>query len=332
MRAAEAVEIGATGVRVTRLGLGTGPLGNLFRPVSEQDAASVIERALEHGIAHLDTAPIYGFGLAEHRVGRVLRGVQRSRFVVSTKVGRLLREDAPPDPSLFHNGQPFFVDTPALSPVWDLSYDGALRSLAESLQRLGLDRVEIALVHEPPAALLNDAIDGAFRALDRMRDEGVVGAIGIGHDDVELLERFVAATDCDCVLLANRHTLLDQSALARLLPLCRARSVPVLAGGVFNSGILADPGSGAMFDYVPAPRAVLARARALAAIARRFGTTLPSAALRFPFTDPAVISVIVGARTVDELDQNVAAFESDVPAALWQACAATDAAGAGSDR
>jgi len=311
------VEVGNTGLRISRLGLGSGALGNLFAPVPDEEARWVVERALACGIRYFDTAPVYGMGLAEQRVGRVLSRKSREEFVISTKVGRLLREDAPPDEDLFHNGEPFFKDTPQVNPVWDFSYEGTYASLAESLDRLSLAAVDIVYVHEPPRQHLETAIEHAHRALVDLRREGTIRAIGVGWDDTRGMARFVAETDCDCVLLAGRYTLLNQSALEELLPLCVERGASVVVGGVFNSGIGVDPCRGAKYDYIPATPEMLTRARCIEEVCARFGVQLKAAALWFPFGHPAVASVLVGARSVTELEENLVLLMNPIPSELW---------------
>jgi D-threo-aldose 1-dehydrogenase len=290
-------------VNLPRLGLGTAPLGGLFAPVAEADAIAVVERALAAGIRLVDTAPLYGYGVAEERVGRVLAREPRESFLLSTKVGRLIRPGTP--------DQEFLNAPPGRAAVFDFGYDGALRSLEESLERLGLDRVDIVLVHDPDDHV-DGALAGAVRAVVDLRDQGVVGAVGVGVN--RPLSRFVREADLDCVLLAGRHTLLDRSAVDEFLPLCLERGVSVIAGGVFNSGVLAE---GATFDYAPAGRDVLERVEALRAVCERHGVPLKAAALQFPLRHPAVTTVLTGVRSVAELEENVRLFALDLPADLW---------------
>jgi D-threo-aldose 1-dehydrogenase len=309
---AETVPLGGSGLRVSRLGLGTAPLGNLFTEVPEADADAAVDAALAAGVTFLDTAPHYGLGIAERRLGRRLARVPRERFVVSTKVGRLVRpleagEVADPEG---------FVATPAAKRVWDFSRDGVRRSLAESLDRLGLDRVEVALVHDPDHHE-RAASEHALPALAELRDQGVVKAVGAGMNQAEMLTRFVRGHDLDLVLMAGRYSLLDQRALVELLPACLERGVAVVIGGVFNSGLLADPRPGATFDYGPAPAELVERAGRLQAVCARHGVPLRAAALAFPFGHPAVASVLVGARTAAEVQDAVALVDRGVPAALW---------------
>ena len=312
------VALGRGGLRVSTLALGTAPLGNLYAPVAEEDAAATVGSALEAGLTYVDTAPHYGLGLAERRLGRLLAGVPRDRFVVSTKVGRLVRPLAPGETA----DPEGFADSPPARRVWDLSGDGVRRSLEESLERLGLDRVDIVLVHDPDDHE-REASEQAFPALIELRDQGVVAAIGAGMNQAEMLTRFVRDLDIDVVLVAGRYSLLDQRALAELLPTCAARGTAVVVGGVFNSGLLADPRPGATFDYAPAPPELVDRAARLAEVCARHGTPLRAAALAFPFGHPAVTSVLVGARSAAEVQDAVACFEWPVPEALWAELVAT---------
>jgi D-threo-aldose 1-dehydrogenase len=312
------VALGRGGLRVSALALGTAPLGNLFAPVAEEDAAATVGWALEAGLTYMDTAPHYGLGLAERRLGRLLAGVPRDRFVVSTKVGRLVRPLAPGETA----DPEGFADSPPARRVWDLSGDGVRRSLEESLERLGLDRVDILLLHDPDDHE-REAYEQAFPALIELRDQGVVTAIGAGMNQAEMLTRFVRDLDIDVVLVAGRYSLLDQRALAELLPTCAARGTAVVVGGVFNSGLLADPRPGATFDYAPAPPELVDRAARLAEVCARHGTPLRAAALAFPFGHPAVTSVLVGARSAAEVQDAVACFEWPVPGELWAELAAT---------
>jgi D-threo-aldose 1-dehydrogenase len=300
------VQLGRTEVTVTQLGLGCAPIGGLYEPVSEAAARAVVDRAWERGLRLFDTAPLYGSGLSERRVGAALRDRPRDDFVLSTKVGRLLRP----------GGQPaaMFEGAPPLEPVFDFSFDGVLRSLEESLERLGLDRIDVVYIHDPDDHF-EEALAGAYPALERLRGEGVVRAIGVGMNQSEALARFARETDVDCLLLAGRYTLLDTSALDELLPFCLERGIAVIAGGVFNSGVLA---GNAHYDYAPAEPAVLARVSRLAEICACRGVPLSAAAVQFPLGHPAVACVLVGCRSSAEVDEDVALFELDVPAKLWE--------------
>jgi D-threo-aldose 1-dehydrogenase len=292
-------------------GLGTAGIGGLFERVDDDAAHAVVERAWEHGVRVFDTAPLYGFGLSERRLGQVLATRARDEFLLSTKVGRLLREDAHPDPS-----QGFWKSDPRVAPVFDFSYDGALRSLDESLERLGLDRIDTVFVHDPDDHE-QEALAGAYRALDRLRSEGMIRRVGAGMNQVEMLVRFARRARFDCFLVAGRYTLLDQTALPELLPLCEERGIRVLIGGALNSGILAGPHPGVTFDYRPASPERLERARRIEAVCARHDVPLLAAALQFPHGHPAVESVLVGPRSVAELDQSVAMLARPIPRELW---------------
>jgi D-threo-aldose 1-dehydrogenase len=285
-----------------RLGLGTAPLAGLYKAVGEDAARAVVERAWELGVRYFDTAPYYGSGSAERRLGAALRERPRDAFVVSTKVGRLLR----PGESGWHGAPP-------LEAYFDFSYDAALRSLEESLERLGLDRVDVALVHDPDDHH-DEALAGSYRALARLREEGVVRAIGFGMNQTKMLCRFAREVDPDCFLVAGRYTLLDRSAADELLPLCEQRGIAVIAGGVFNSGILA---GGDTYDYAPASTAVLERAAELREICARRDVPLAAAAAQFPLRHPAVTSVLVGCRAAGEVEEDARLLELDVPDELW---------------
>ena len=301
--------LGRRGPEVTRLGLGTAPLGNLFSTVSDADADATVNAAWDAGIRFFDTAPLYGHGLAERRLGRALSGRPRDEYVIATKVGRLLR------PSTGALPPTIFTDVPDLEPVFAYSRDDTLRSIDESLERLGLDRVDVVHVHDPDDHEA-DAMTGAFPALIELRDQGVIGAVGAGMNQCEMLDRFVRRVDLDCVLLAGRYTLLDHTGADALLPRCAERNVGVVIGGVFNSGLLADPDANLTYDYVPASEGLRARARELREIARAGGVTLGAAALQFAMAHPAVTSVVVGARTAKEVHDDVDDAGAVIPPSL----------------
>ncbi|MFF4341252.1 aldo/keto reductase [Kitasatospora sp. NPDC001540] len=303
--------LGRSGVRVSPLSFGAAAIGNLFTAVTDEQAAGAVRAALAHGYRHFDTAPHYGLGLSERRLGAALRQHPRDTYTLATKVGRLLVEDGRPGP----DDQGFAVPATHRR-VWDFSADGVRRSLEASLRRLGADRIDLVHLHDPDDHA-DQALREAYPALERLRAEGVVGAIGIGMNQAALPARFVRDTDVDAVLLAGRHTLLDHSGLDELLPLALERGVGVLVGGVFNSGLLADPRPGAPYDYAPAPPELLDRALRLKDACERHGVPLRAAALRFPFGHPAVASVLVGARSAAEVRDAAALLERPVPAALW---------------
>jgi aryl-alcohol dehydrogenase-like predicted oxidoreductase len=304
------VRLGRCGVHVSRIGLGTAPLAGLFSPVSEDQAAAALEAAWQAGICFFDTAPHYGTGLAERRLGAFLAGHSRAGYVVSTKVGRLL---VPGDTA---PGEASFYGDPGLIRVRDYSAAGVRRSLTESLERSGLDAFDVVLIHDPDD-YWQQAVSEAYPALHQLRAEGTVRAIGAGMNQTAMLARFVAETDLDCVLVAGRYSLLDRSAERELLPLCAKREVGVLVGGVFNSGILADPRPGAPYDYASASETILRRARALAARCADYGVPLAAAALQFPLRHPAVTGIVVGARSAREVAENAAHAAAEIPEALW---------------
>lgn len=316
MRANDERQLGRTSLRVTRLGLGTAPLGGLYEAVDEEAAQAVVMHALEVGARFIDTAPLYGFGVAEERLGRALAGTPRDAFMLATKVGRMLVAGAPVDEALVHDGQPYFKDTPAVNPVFDFSADAVMRSIEQSLERLGVDRLDVVHIHDPDDHW-EEAIGSAYPVLDRLRSEGVIGAVGAGMTQAAMLARFAREGDFDCFLLAGRYSLLDQTGLPELLPLCAQRGISVIVGGVYNSGILADPAPGARFDYVTAPEELVARARRMADVCARHGVPLKAAAVQFPFGHPAVACVLSGSRSVAELDENVRMLELPIPDAVW---------------
>jgi len=302
----------AKGLDVTAIGLGSAPLGGLFSAVSDADAEATLAAGWSAGIRFYDTAPLYGFGLAEQRLGAFLRQQKRESFAISTKVGRLLRS---PDSTTVEDDH--FKDAPALRPKFDYSYDGVMRSVEESLERLGLDRVDVLLVHDPDDHY-DQAVTGAFRALTRLRDDGTVKAIGSGMNQCEMLTRFAEAVPVDCFLLAGRYTLLDQGALEALFPVCLAKNIGILLGGIYNSGILANPHTGAKFNYEDAGAALVARAVELDQLCRKHGTELKAAALQFCMAHPAVTVAVMGARNASEVADNIAMSERAVPQAFWQ--------------
>ncbi|MER6977408.1 aldo/keto reductase [Streptomyces carpinensis] len=305
--------LGRSAVAVGPLGFGAAAIGNLYAEVGEEQAHETVAAAWRHGIRYFDTAPHYGLGLSERRLGAALRTRPRSAYTISTKVGRLLEPTDRGGDDLAHG----FAVPATHRRVWDFSADGVRRSLERSLERLGLDRVDVVYLHDP-----DDHAEQAFRegypALEKLRAEGVVGAIGAGMNQSRMLTRFVQDTDVDVVLCASRYTLLDQSALADLLPAATERGVSVVIGGVFNSGLLADPRPGATYDYAQAPAGPLDRALRMKALADRHGITLRAAALAFCAAHPAVASVLAGARSATEVRDCAEQFATPVPAAFWR--------------
>lgn len=315
MEVSARVRLGATDLWPTRLGLGLAPLAGLYTAVSDAQATATIDRAWEHGVRLFDTAPLYGYGRSERLAGAALAGRSRDEFVLASKVGRLLR----PAGTDGDAGQGIWADPdPELVPSFDFSAGGVRRSVAGSLARLGTSRLDIAHLHDPDDHWSQAAGDG-HRALTELRAEGTVRAVSAGMNQTAMLTRFVRERGLDCLLVAGRYTLLDQSAADDLLPACAEHRVGVLAGGVYNSGILADPRPGATYDYAPAGAPTLARAQAIAEVCGRYGVPLRAAAVQFPLRHRAVTAVVVGARSPAEVDDAVHALEYEIPPALWTA-------------
>ncbi|MEU0510833.1 MULTISPECIES: aldo/keto reductase [Amycolatopsis] len=295
--------------------LGAANLGNLYAPMSDEQAHAVLEAAWDSGIRHFDTAPHYGLGLSERRLGAFLAGKPRAEFVVSTKAGRLLVPD--PDGANRLDEANHFAVPAGHRRVWDFSADGVRRSLDDSLTRLGLDSVDILYLHDPEEHDLGPALASGLPALAALRDEGVVQAIGVGSKSVAALAAAARTGIVDLLMVAGRFTLLDQSALDEVLPECHTRSIGVAVASVFNSGLLATPEPAGRYEYATAPLHVVDTAREIAGICDEFGVDLPTAALHFPLRDPAVRAVVAGAATPDEVRQNAARLTAAVPADLW---------------
>src|ERR1700719_3571625 len=313
--------LGRTGLSVSALGFGTAPLGDLYAHLDDATAIATVERAFELGINLLDTSPHYGRGLSEHRCGAAIRRVPRGEIVVCTKVGRWM------DPFHGRANAPGFVGGQPHRAVVDYSYDGTMRSVEQSLLRLGTDRLDLLLIHDVDvwthgADAIEDrfreAMTGAYVALDRLRGEGVVAGIGIGVNEAEMCVRFAQAGSFDTMLLAGRYSLLEQPALKHFLPLAERQGIAVLLGGVFNSGILATGAvAGAKYNYHDAPPQILAKVKEIERVCAAHGVALPTAALHFALGHPAVASVVLGAHNAQEVERNVAALSATVPAALW---------------
>ena len=316
---------GDGGLAFTEIGFGTAPLGNLYRAIPDAEAQAVLEAAWDGGLRYYDTAPLYGFGLAETRLNPFLRGRPRDAYVLSTKVGRLLRRCAPGEAP---DGEGKWFDTPARREVYDYGYDGVMRSFEASLERLGVDRVDILFAHDldlfnhPDPATLQAQLDafmaGGYGALVALRDQGAIRAIGAGVNAWEPCQQLAERGDFDLFLLAGRYTLLEQEALESFLPLAERRGIGVVVGGAYNSGVLATgPRPGAWYNYQPAPEAVLARVRRIEAVCARHGVRMVDAAFRFPLLHPAVVSVIPGGQGREEMASNLAAAAAEIPPALW---------------
>ncbi len=314
-------------LRRNALGFGGAPLGNLFRAIPDDDAVALVRHAHAADVRYFDTAPHYGNGLSEGRIGRALNGVARDTYLLSSKVGRILVPDR-----AARRGQNGYVDVLPFKQRWDYSSDGTLRSIEDSLQRIGASRLDIVYIHDIDrdthgaayAQRFEQVLAGAIPALARLRDGGLIGGFGLGVNDWRVCVDVLARADVDALLLAGRYTLLDQTALRELLPLCERRGVAIVIGGPYNSGILATgahPADGSLpyFNYAPAPPALVARVAAIEAVGAEFDVPLRAAALQFPRGHPAVVSVIPGARTIAEFDQNLAFATWPVPAAFWQA-------------
>jgi D-threo-aldose 1-dehydrogenase len=309
----------------TELGFGGGPLGNLYRPMTEKEARLTLETIWACGCRYFDTAPLYGLGLSETRLNGFLRPKPRDSYLISTKVGRLLDVCNPKERSL----QSAFFETPSRRERFDYTYDGVMRSLEFSLERLGLDAVDIVFVHdvdiatrsskEASSSHLCDFMNGGYRALDELRVSGTIKAIGAAVNDRETAEQFARMGEFDIFLVAGRYTLLDQDALTNLLPLCAERGVGVVVGGPFNSGILATGVKAyAHYEYGPPPQGVKERVRRIEQICKAFKVKLPEAALRFPLGHPAVVSVIPGAQRASEAKRNAEMMCAKIPPALWR--------------
>ena len=316
--------MGRAGVRVCRLGFGCAPLGGLLRETTESDAHDAVHAALAAGLDYFDVAPQYGGGMAERRLGAALRGVPRDSVVLSSKVGKLVQ----PMPEQSGQGQSIFVGAPAHRIAYDYSFDGTLRSLEASFERLGTSRLDIVLVHDVNRKYhgdevmrrLDEALSGACRALRGLREQGAIGAYGCALNELDVALRFVDEADVDCIMLPQRFTLLDRSAESRLLARCIAADVKVLVAGPFDSGILATGAvSGATYNYQPAPGGIVAQVQAMESVCRDFSVPLRAAALQFPLRHPAVASVVTGMRSAGEVNDNVAAMSLAIPEDFWPA-------------
>jgi D-threo-aldose 1-dehydrogenase len=313
------MSLASRGVETGPISLGCAQLGNLHHAISDSTANEIVEAAHIAGIRHFDTAPHYGLGLSERRLGSALRGRSRESFVVSTKVGRIL------EPNLQYRGERDTegFDVPAtLARRWDFSAEGVRRSISESMERLGLDRIDLALVHDPEEDLRGpgQAMREAIPELIRMRRDGIVGAIGVGSKSCDTLAEFVVGSDIDAVMIAGRYTLLNQDAVPTLLPECEKRSVDVLNAGVFNSGVLATSETTGvrMFDYRAAPDSIMATVVRIAQVCADFGVSLPRAAVEFAGSHPAIRSRVVGAENADQVVGNVGLFRMPPsPPAMW---------------
>ena len=323
MSAIKTRKFGRTGLTVTDMGFGAAPIGNFLRPISDDMADAMVRRAWNEGMRYFDTAPYYGHGLSEARLGESLRWKPRDQYVISSKVGRVLtsvrRKDI--DFTPWTDGLPFTCK-------FDYSYDGTMRSFEDSLQRLGLESIDILFIHdadvfthgaEMQKVYFRQAMDGCYRALIRLRDQGAVKAIGVGVNNWEVMLDFMQQGDFDALLVAGRYTLLEQDTLNELLPLCERRNTAIVIGGGFNGGILATGAvPGAKWNYAPAPAAIMEKVRQIEAVCARHQVPLPAAALQFLLAHPAVSSHIPGTRDVAQMEQNIALVSQPIPPEFWQ--------------
>lgn len=303
-----------SGLQFTELGFGAASIGNLYKRTSEEEAAEAVQTAWDCGIRYFDVAPHYGLGLAERRLGAALALHDRAEYVLSTKVGRLLR----PNPSPTGRDQEGFDVPDDLIRIRDYSRDGVLRSIEESLERLGTDRIDIVYIHDPDDHW-PEAIQGAVPALSSLRDQGVIGAYGVGMNQADMLFRFVTETDVNVIMLAGRYTLLEQESSSELIQACLQHGVGIVDVGVFNSGLLSRkrPAPDATYNYQPAPPPLIDRATRLAEICEAHGTSLPAAAIAFPLQNQAVVNVTLGMRTSEHVQQNVQLAAQPIPVRLW---------------
>jgi D-threo-aldose 1-dehydrogenase len=333
----ERVALGRTTVRVPQLGIGTNPLGGLHAEIPHAVARSTIETAWRSGVRYYDVAPVYGYGYSERVVGEVLQDMPREDYLLTTKVGRLLLADGPADHEdtmVLWDGVQLYKGTDAVKPYFDFSYDGVMRSVEASRERTGIDRFDALHIHDPDW-FPEEALDGAYAALSELKSSGQIGAIGVGVNQWQILVDFAGRADFDAFLLAGRYTLLDQSALPELLPLCEQKGISIIAGGVYNSGILSHPDPGSIggvssgadaietwkdnvtYNYVPAEQAIIDQAAALKAVCDRHGVPLMAAAIQFPMHHPAVATVLTGPRSPEHVVVNNEMLRFPIPDDLW---------------
>jgi D-threo-aldose 1-dehydrogenase len=322
MKPSQKRKLGRVDLDVTAFAFGTAPVGNIFRAISESDSDAMFTSAWDAGVRYFDTAPMYGHGLSELRTGQSLRWKQRDDFVLSSKVGRVLKPARRADIDFAP-----WVDAAPFTMQFDYSYDGTMRSFEDSLQRLGLERMDICFIHDidvftrgaDQPAVFKQAMDGCWKALEKLRAEGVVKAIGVGVNEWEVCHEALRQRDFDCFLLAGRYTLLEQEALEEFLPLCEQRGAAVVVGGGFNSGILATGARpGAKYNYAPAPAEIMQRVADIEKVCAEYQVPLPAVALQFVVAHPAIPSFIAGTRTVEQLQQNLGWFSHTIPAELWR--------------
>ena len=303
--------LGSSGLAVTRLGLGCAAIGGLYGDISDDQATQVVKKALDLGLNLFDTAPLYGLGKSEHRLGDALKGTKRDDYVLASKVGRLL------EPNDGQTNNSIFENEPPLKIKFDYSYDGVMRSLDASLERMGVDRIDIVHIHDPDNHW-QEAIEGAYPALEKLRSEGTISAVSAGMNQWEMLSDFAREGDFDCFLLAGRYSLLDQSALHELLPLCVEKNIGIMAGGTYNSGILAKGARpGATYNYSEAPTDIVQKASAIEAIATRHNVNIKAAASQFVFAHPAITCIIPGTRQPERVEENFNLLTHTIPTDFW---------------
>ncbi len=303
--------LGSSGLAVTRLGLGCAAIGGLYGDISDDQATQVVKKALDLGLNLFDTAPLYGLGKSEHRLGEALKGTKRDDYVLASKVGRLL------EPNDGQTNNSIFENEPPLKIKFDYSYDGVMRSLDASLERMGVDRIDIVHIHDPDNHW-QEAIEGAYPALEKLRSEGTISAVSAGMNQWEMLSDFAREGDFDCFLLAGRYSLLDQSALHELLPLCVEKNIGIMAGGTYNSGILAKGARpGATYNYSEAPTDIVQKASAIEAIATRHNVNIKAAASQFVFAHPAITCIIPGTRQPERVEENFNLLTHTIPTDFW---------------
>ncbi len=316
--------IGNGGLTFTELGFGTAPLGNLYKAISDEEADAILNAAWDAGVRYFDTAPLYGLGLSETRLNRFLRDKPRDEYVLSTKIGRLLKAATPET----RDGFGKWFDVPARNEVYDYTYDGVMRSLEFSLERLGIHRIDILYAHDLDVfnhgswadlePKLNELMSGGYKALIELRDQGVITAFGAGVNEWQPCQWMAERGDFDLFLLAGRYTLLEQEALETMLPLCEARGIGIVIGGPYNSGVLATGARpGAFYNYDPAPDEILERVSQIQSVCDRHGVRLVDAAFQFPLCHPTVVSIIPGGQGTTEMESNLSAARAEIPAALW---------------
>ena len=315
------VKFGRVDLEVSAFGFGTAPIGNIFREIDEGTSDAMIQRAWSAGVRYFDTAPMYGHGLSELRTGHSLRWKNRDDFVLSSKVGRVLKPARKQDIDYAP-----WTNAGRFTMHFDYSYDGIMRSFEDSLQRMNLERMDICFIHDidvftrgvEQPEVFEQAMDGAWKALSKLKEEGVVKAIGVGVNEWEVCHAALERRDFDCFLLAGRYTLLEQDALDTFLPLCEERNAAVVVGGGFNSGILATGAKeGAKYNYAPAPADIMEKVRKIEAVCAEYNVPLPAAALQFVVAHPAVPTFMAGTRTVQQLEQNLEWFSLDIPSQFW---------------